>query len=369
MRLNAFFLTAINRNSLRVLFVFALVSTLLPATAWCDPITIFAGPAGFTLPETITAIPAGFGTVGGNYFVPDATSGQLLVVPAAGGSPTAFATIPTGIVSGLIVPAGYGSISGSFLVTGANSASTVSPTGTVTPLPINVNLGIEGSTVAPAGFGSVGGKILLGSTTGTATQILILNPDGTTTVFATLGTSFDPFTLGFAPAGFGSIGGDLLVTDGGSGKMYAIDASGNVSLFDTLPVPVVTDEITGLRQFTFAPSGYGSYGGDMFISVSGSGDGGGTFGSVDIVNGSGGLVGELLEGTVGQPYDPRGLYFASNTQLLVANAEPGEILSVTQDNFTSTVTPEPSSLSLLALGICGIVALRMGAARRRFGRA
>jgi len=361
MRLNAFFLTAINRNSLRALSVFALVSTLVPATAWCVPITVFSGPAGFTLPETISAIPAGFGSVGGNYFVPDALSGQLLVVPAAGGSPTAFATIPTGMVSGLVVPAGYGSISGSFLVTGASAASIVSPTGTVTPLPVNANLGIEGSTVAPAGFGSLGGKILLGAANGNTTQILILNPDGTTTVFATLGTDSDPFTLGFAPTGFGSIGGDLLVTDGASGKMYVVDASGNISLFDTLPVPSVTDEITGLRQFTFAPSGYGPYGGDLFVSVSGSGDGGGTFGSVDILNGSGGLVGTLLEGTVGQPYDPRGLYFASNTQLLIGNAEPGEILSVTQDNFTSTVTPEPSSVSLLALGICGIVAVRMRA--------
>jgi hypothetical protein len=364
MRLRAFFWTAINHNIFRALSAFALVSTV-PTPAWCDPITIFSGPAGYTLPETITAIPAGFGTVGGSYFVPDNNSGQLLVVPAAGGSPTVFATIPGGIVSGLIVPAGYGSISGSYLVTGTGSAATVGPTGTVTPLP-GTPFGIESSTVAPAGFGSAGGKILLGTGTGTGAQILVLNPDGTTSVLATFGTAdTEPFTLGFAPAGFGSIGGDLLATDGESGKVYAIDASGNVSLFDTLPVPAVTDDTTGLRQFAFAPSGYGSYGGDLFVSVSGSSDGGGSLGSVDIVNGSGGLVGELLEGTVGQPYDPRGLYFASNTQLLVGNAEPGEILSVTQDNFTSTVTPEPSSVSLLSLGICGIVALRMGARNRR----
>jgi hypothetical protein len=352
-----------NRNIFQALAAFTLVSTLLPIAAWCGPITIFSGPAGYTLPETITPIPVGFGAVGGNYFVPDAATSQLLVVPAAGGAPTPFAAIPGGIVSGLFVPAGYGSLSGSFLVSGGGSAATVSPTGTVTPLSLSATA-LEGATVAPAGFGSVGGKILLGNVNGFTTQILVLNPDGTTSVFATLAAS-DPFTLGFAPAGFGSIGGDLLVTDGSSGKIYAVDASGNASLFDTLPIPAVTDVTTGLRQFTFAPSGYGSYGGDLFVSVSGSADGGGSLGSVDIVNGSGSLVADLLEGTVGQPYDPRGLYFASNNQLLVGNAEPGEILSVTQDNFTSTVTPEPPSVSLLALGICGVVVLRVRARNSR----
>jgi hypothetical protein len=89
----------------------------------------------------------------------------------------------------------------------------------------------------------------------------------------------------------------------------------------------------------FAPAGFGAYGGDLFVSVAGSAQGGGTSGSVDVINPAGALVGVILQGTVGAPLDPRGLYFASNSQLLIADSDPS-IYSVSPGAVSAT--PEPS---------------------------
>jgi hypothetical protein len=209
----------------------------------------------------------------------------------------------------------------------------------------------------------VAGEALIADETGTNFNdgaVLALSPTGTLSIFATLGVGpegpMDPFGMAFAPVGFGSIGGDLLVTDANSGNIYAVDSSGNVTLFATLSVPALSGgAISGLRQIAFAPAGYGSYGGDLFVSVSDSQYGGGTVGSVDILNSSGEEIGVLLQGTSGSPLDPRGLYFASNDQLLVSNADPS-IISVTPDNFVAT--PEPSTMIPLALGALAILVAR-----------
>ena len=178
--------------------------------------------------------------------------------------------------------------------------------------------------------------------------------------FASLGTGgtagyLAPFGLGFAPAGFGSIGGDLLVTDGASGTIYAVNSSGSVSVFANVAVPTLTGgAVAGLRQFAFAPAGFGNYGGDLFVSLSGSQYGGGTSGSVDVLNSSDALVAVLLQGAVGAPFDPRGLYFASNSQLLISDTDPS-ILSAPPSAFTAT--PEPSTMIPLALGFVAILVL------------
>jgi hypothetical protein len=353
-----------------VLGLALLALALLPAVGRADPVTIFSG-SGFVTPESITLIPSGFGSVGGDYFVPDLSTHELFVLPSGGGAPTAFADLPytTGyaVSQGLFVPAGYGSLSGDYLVTGNGLAASVNSSGSVTDLSLSNFVG--GDTVAPAGFGAVGGKVLLGNEEADGTvDILALNADGTTTVFATLGirnSQGSPFAahMGFAPAGFGAIGGDLVVSDEDSGNVYAINALGEVSLFATLPVPTVNGQITGLRDLAFAPAGYGAYGGDLFISVSGSQAGGGYSGSVDVLNSSGAYAAFLPEGTVGMPFDPRGLYFVNSDQLLVADTDPG-ILSVEPDAFAA-VTPEPSSISLLLLGLLGVAVGRERA--RRFG--
>jgi hypothetical protein len=160
-------------------------------------------------------------------------------------------------------------------------------------------------------------------------------------------TSF-PFSLAFAPAGFGAVAGDLLITNGDSGALYALSPSGTLSLFTTIPLGAGQ---VGLRQLAFAPAGFGAYGGDLLVSVSGSVSGGGIAGSVDVVNPSGNVVAYLAEGSVGNPYDPRGLYFSNSTTVLIADADPS-IFSAPASAFTpGSPVPEPSTVLLALLGV------------------
>lgn len=329
----------------------------LPCGSYASSISVFSPGSG--VPETISPIPSDFGTVSGSYLIPNDSSGQLLAVPFGGGKPTVFATIPGMTISGIFIPAGYGALSGDFLVTGNGNAAAVAPTGSVTNLALGNS--VQGSTVAPSTFGANAGKVLLGNTLPSGgSQILTLNANGTTSVFVNLPGILDAFTLGFAPAGFGSVGGDLLVTDGDAGVIYDVSPAGVVSRFTTVPTDVGG---LGLRQFAFAPVGFGIYGGDLFLSVAGSQNGGGSLGSVDILNSSGALVADLLQGTITTPYDPRGLYFVSSNQLLIADSATGDVLSVAPNAFTS-VTPEPESLTLFATGVLALGAV----VRRRVAR-
>ena len=165
--------------------------------------------------------------------------------------------------------------------------------------------------------------------------------------FGSVGGVTGGFGSAFAPTGFvsGSSGPVLLVSDVASGAIDWVDSSGVAHLFTT--VPLFSGQV-GLRQIAFAPAGFGAYGGDLFVSVAGSAQGGGTFGSVDVIDSTGALVGVISQGTVGAPLDPRGLYFASSSQLLIADSDPS-ILSVTPGAVRAT--PEPSYWpAALALG-------------------
>jgi hypothetical protein len=167
--------------------------------------------------------------------------------------------------------------------------------------------------------------------------------------------NFAPSNELFAPSGFGTLGGDLLVTDLNSGNIWAVDPSGNVTLFAT--VPLVGGQL-GLRQMAIAPASYGAYVGDLFVSAAASTTGGGLTGSVDVLTPSGAFVAVLTQGTVAAPFDPRGLYF-DGAQLLISDADP-EILSAPASAFTSP-TPEPSSWAMVVIALAGWAAVRKGA--------
>lgn len=343
------------------LFISGIVLAALPVIAQADSVSVFS--SGYTTPESITLVPAGFGTVGGNLIVPDSGANALYVMPASGGAPVLFSSGVTGN-GGVFLPSDFGSLGGDFLVTGETAGSgivAVNGLGGQTTVPIPSSDGITGgAAIAPAGFGSVAGDALIGGEDGAGFNngaVFALNPDGSVSQFASLGTGGSagyslPFGLEFAPTGFGSVGGDLLVTDGASGDIYAVDSSGNVTLFASLTVPVLSGSVPGLRQVAFAPAGFGPYSGDLFVSVSGSQFGGGISGSVDVLNSSGAEVAVLQQGAVGSPFDPRGLYFASDNQLLISDTDPS-ILSATPGAFTPT--PEPSAMIPLGLGLLGIV--------------
>jgi hypothetical protein len=348
----------------RNFLISGLLFAALPMVAYADSVvTVFS--SGYMAPETITPVPAGFGTVGGTLLVPDKTANALYTMPADGGAPTLFVS-GVGGNGGAFLPSSFGAFGGDYLATANISGPqivAVNGTGGQTAITVpSMDSVTGGAVVAPAGFGSVAGDALIGAENGAGFDtgvVLALNSAGDISQFASLGTGgvagyLLPFGIGFAPAGFGSVGVDLLVTDGVSGTIYAVNSSGDVSVFATVSVPTIGGgQFAGLRQFAFAPAGYGNYAGDLFVSVSGSQYGGGTSGSVDVLNSAGALVAVLLQGAVGSPFDPRGLYFASDNQLLIADTDPS-ILSAPPSAFTAT--PEPSSTLPLALGLAGIVA-------------
>ena len=148
--------------------------------------------------------------------------------------------------------------------------------GTVTPVTSQPGTQFISPVLAPSGFGSVAGQVLVTDNDGTVRAI---DQSGNLTRLPRFpGTRL--FGAALAPQGFGAFGGDLLVTDAASGNVFAIDSQGNVSHFATVSLGL---NQPGLRQMTFAPSGFGAYGGDLVLSISGSGAGGGTFGAVVVL--------------------------------------------------------------------------------------
>jgi hypothetical protein len=339
--------------------VFVLVLLIIsPRTALASSITVFS--TGYVVPETIALIPPSWGGLSGQYLVTDASQNAIFLQPSAGGPPSIFASTPGILPSGgVFLPSTYGTLGGDFLVGGFNGTPAQRSAGDLVALN---SQGVESPVfshtsaddfwdtfvIAPSTFGSVGGEALLANQNG---NVYALQTNGTLSTFAA--TSLIPAGLAFAPSGCGSIAGDLLVTDAASGAIDVVDPSGSVRHFATLPL---FPGQTGLRQIAFAPAGFGPYGGDLFVSVSGSAAGGGTFGSVDVLKCSGApsaLVAILEQGTVGLPFDPRGLYFADSSSLLIADADPG-ILEAPPSAFTPVV-PEPATLTLTALGLAGVV--------------
>jgi hypothetical protein len=322
--------------------------------AKADVVSVFA--TGFSLPESITPVPTSFGLPGAAYIIPDPTVNEsgvptVYTIPVGGGAATPLANLSSEnnfVTGGAFLPSTYGAIGGDYLAVGFGSsggeADAIDASGNVTPVLTNIaNSAFTSAIVAPAGFGAVAGALLI-SDEGTG-NIYVLNDDGSTSVFANVGSGGAPFGMAFAPTGFGAVGGDLIVSDSASGKIYAIDPSGNVSLYTTVPLG---PSQTGLRQFAFAPSGFGDFGGDLFLSISGSSQGGGTFGALVVLDGAGDQVGVIQQGVAGDGFDPRGLYFADSNTLLASSSDP--IYAITPSGFVAT--PEPGELSMF-LGMAG----------------
>jgi hypothetical protein len=337
----------------------ALISLVLSSAKIATAtLTIFG--TGFSLPESISLAPAGYGTLGGNYFIPDpgimnAGLGLIGYLPPAGGAANFFVTLPGGSenpLGGVFLPNNFGSLGGQYLVVGHDASGafvmTVAGNGTVTPV-TSVPAGGEFVTpvLAPSGFGSVAGQVLVTANSGGNGTVSAIDQMGNLSPFASVPAAL-LFGAAFAPQGFGAVGGELLATDGGTGRIFAIDSTGNATLFTTVTLGL---NQPGLRQIAFAPAGFGSYGGDLFVSISGSGAGGGTFGALVVVDGTGNEIATLIVGTQVSAFDPRGLFFPDSQNLLISSSDP--IYHGKPQDFQST-TPEPASVLLFASGMTGL---------------
>jgi hypothetical protein len=332
--------------------------------------TVFSTGGDLMLPEAIIPAPASI-LPGGGYVIPDASigfkgPGQVLTVPLTGGTPTQLTDFGTNFfpIGAAVLPGSYGALAGQLIVTGESGATkgaidSVAASGAATTLFTSSTVSqFTSAVVAPAGFGAVGGDVLIGDSSG---GISALAANGASVKpFATV-AGIDTFGLAFAPAGFGKIGGDLLATDGSTGKLYAVTPTGASSLFATVSVPAITSN-AGLRQLAFAPAGYGAYGGDLFLSISGSEQGGGNLGEIVVLDSSGDQVAIFDQGSTANPLDPRGLYFVSNTELLASNGDP-EIDLITPSSFVGVPAPGPLAWLLPALALLGWT--RLGARRGR----
>jgi hypothetical protein len=333
----------------------------------------------FVTPETISQAPAG------EYLVPDAAGNSTNVathivwaVPQAGGTPTAFASgLDTTLESGLFLPSNYGTSAGDYATLGwfANATQTVftgkmyvyNSTGTPTLFAQSsgdLTNAFTFSAIAPASFGSFANQVIVSTQGG---SVVAISPSGT--VASVAPAAVGAFGLAFAPAGFGAVGGKLLASSGFNGQITAIDSSGNTTPF--ADVPLSASQTSG-AEMVFSPTGFLSgFGSLLFVSIRGSSVGGGTMGTVDALNSSGQIVATLNTASL-SAFDPRGLFFTSDGDLLISNAATadGSILQATPADFTltSTVVPLPSPLAMSAMGLA-TAAIVSQIIRRKFSRA
>lgn len=337
----------------------------------------------FVTPETISQAPTGFGSLGGDFLVPDAAGNSTNVathivweVPSGGGTPTAFASaLDTTLESGLFLPANYGTNAGNYATLGwfANATQTVftgkmyvyNSSGTPTLFAQasgDFTNAFTFSAIAPASFGSFANQVVVSTQGGSVDAI---SPSGT--VSAVAPASVGAFGLAFAPAGFGTLAGKLLASNGFGGQITAIDSSGNATPFADVPL---SGSQTSGAEMAFSPSGFLSgLGSLLFVSVRGSSAGGGTMGAVDAINSSGQIVATL--NTTGlAAFDPRGLFFTDDGDLLISNAaaDDGSILEAIPTDFTLTsttsVVPLPSPLAMSAIGLITAAIVRTRLRRR-----
>ena len=301
----------------RSLVLVTVLAVAFSVTAVAAAVSIFA--TGMGTPETVAR------TASGNFLVTDAGpdgSGPIWSVPATGGTATQVASAPYSLRDGVFLPANFGSVGGQFLVVGGEGttngtgfASTMNSSFTLTPYASQAN-SLWTTPVVASGFGQHKGEVLVtnqGSGTGSHDgSVDIFTPEGTVGRLADLPDLDTPFGAALAPTGFGAVGGTLLVSDAGGGGIYSVNPKGKVSLFTTLPLG---DDQGGLRQMAFAPSGWGRYSGNLFVSLQTR--------DIDIVGRNGSIIGKI-SGT----FNPRGLLFTTisgNPVLLFSDTSIGAI--------------------------------------------
>jgi hypothetical protein len=369
----------------RVMRAAGCVGALLFATQ-AAAMTIFSGDQ-FVVPESISLVPDGFGDFGGKYFIPDAATNNIWVVPSTGGSPTPFLSTPVPsdnnnfLIGGLFLPSGWGANSGKFLVAGEPLLAFDSQGSQVTFDPA---LGaFTTPIIAPAGT-SFGDDLFVSDQNNVIWRAA---PGGSLTQFKNLQGDFfgfAPFGLEFTPDS-GSFGNSLLISDGGSslvidGKRFspilALSSDGTPRLFATVPLEdsqTGSPSQNGLRQMVMAPDDYfkvalGIPGELLLVSVAGSRNGGGVLGDIVALDLDGTIVASLRDDLGLTKFDPRGMLFTADGNLLISDTSTSDpIWEATASDFqrAPASVPAPATLALMAFALAGLAGVRSDFLKRR----
>ncbi len=293
-----------------------------PATA---QIQVFS-TGGYVTPETISLAPSGFGAYGGSYFIPDASTGNIWILPATGGPPAAFLTPPTGVsvIGGIFLPSGWGPDSGKFVVAAATSAEQTAALlrfdsdGNRNPVAAGDGI-FSTPMISPANFGIW--VATSSSPMSTMASGGSLPPDDSLKPFY-LDRSFatGPFGLEFAPSGWGAFGNRMLVSDSYTSNPDDLARKRAISS----PSPRTETRAASSRPCRsrrseerpeadangperLFPDSLGIPGRLLLVSVSGSPNGLGYLGELLALDATGTIVAHLQVGSILAKFDPRGM--------------------------------------------------------------
>jgi len=361
--------------------MFSLLSGITFALPSAQALEVFS--QGMEVPETISRIPSHFGTLAGDYLVPDFGFGQssageaetLWRVPGEGGDPIDFATLDFAPRGGLFLPDSFGAFGGQYLVVGEEARGDNRFDGRMLAFDAQANPtdfarlaefdSLTTPIMAPTGFGNLGGRLIV---TNQLSGVLSADTAANVTEFFDAleyrndtGLDVMPFGAAFAPDGFGEHGGKLFVTDGRTTPseamlhVLAIDSTGQAQLFTSIELAAEQAAIdAGLRQLAFVPQGYGALSGQMLLAVSGSLNGGGVLGQLLVLNDRGETLGHLRLDRGIDKFDPRGVLFRDDGSILISDGSD-PILIARPGDFT---LPEPATLSLSCAGIAIVLTKR-----------
>jgi hypothetical protein len=337
------------------LLAFALNLAAMPASTTAQ-IQIFS-TGEYGTPETISLAPSEFGAFGGSYFIPDASTSNIWVLPVNGGSPTTFLAAPIepvgdNIICGMFLPSGWGSYSGEFLVASTPSVLVFDSDGNQEFFdPTRQGL-FTTPLIAPAEFAPYDGHLFI---TDQNNRVWRVDPaGGGLTPFkdfpAGSSLAISPFGIEFTPPDWGAaFGNRMLVSDAspsvnngpGTKASYvvAVSADGTSSLFATVPLKEGRDGVMGqdgLRQMLMTPDDYfldslGISGKLLLLSVTGSRNGGGILGELLALDSSGTVAAHLQVGSILAKFDPRGMIFTSDGGLLISDTSDPILLASARD--------------------------------------
>lgn len=295
----------------------------------------------------LARIPASFGKLAGDYLCTDfcfmALANELHTVyriPRDGGRATVFATGVDAILSdGLFLPESWGKLGGKYVTLGwveptKNKKGSTAGGGRmhayssngkpelILQSPVKFSHGI----VAPDWFGDFGGDILITTQTSAIKRI---TRDKSVKDFCDVPGALN---LEFSPEDFGEHGKKLFVASGTDGRILTLTADGKSEVFTTIPLS--TEQLSA-HSIAFSPDGFLPYikGRLMFVSVRSARTGGGIRGDVVAIDSTGKLVATMRPRLWSRAFEPSGVQFSPDGELLVCDSGTPAVHVVFPEDF------------------------------------